>query len=444
MRAFVPSLALFAIFTACPPGRGQTAEVHVVPNTHGTVAGWLVDFDTERNYVLNNYLEHLRLASQFPGYRFVWSEVPNLISLLELEPSREAELRERLRAGQVELVNALFLEADLTLPGGETLARLGVEGIRWQQEVFGLRPRFLWAIDITGAHRQLPQLAARLGLDAIVFTRNNPVGRTSFWWRAPDGSRALAVTAPHYMELRELFRAEDPRGEEMLAATARAVEERLASSPSPDLALFLAGAGDYSLPPAMGPRLPELFEAWHNRNPRLLLRFSTMSQYLAALQARMRQGVQLPEYFGDVAYCFNGFWADMPEVKRTFRRTEHLLRAAEMMASAASLCRRRPYPARQLREAWLLLLVNSDRNAIWGAGAGPVFRSADHWNVWDRFEGAQQRLEGVLRSAAGRCGRRAVGRKPAQLGAERSHPRAAACWQDPGRSRVSDGDRHAR
>lgn len=391
-----------------------------MPNTHGTVAGWLVDFDTERNYVLNNYLEHQRLASQVPEYRFVWSEVPNLISLLELEPAREAELRERLRAGQAELVNALFLEAELTLPGGETLVRLGVEGIRWQQEVFGVRPRFLWAIDLTGAHRQLPQLAARLGLDAVVFTRNNPAGRTAFWWRAPDGSRALAVTAPHYMELRELFQAGDPREAGMLEATARAIAERLARSPAPDLALFLAGASDYSLPPAMGARVGEFLEAWRGRHPEIRLRFSTMSQYLEVLRARLQQGARLPEYSGDVAFCFNGFWADMPEVKRAFRRTEELLRAAELAASAASLQRGRAYPVRQLHEAWLLLLLNSDRNAIWGAGAGPAFRSADHWDVWDRFEGARQRLEEALRTAVQAPGGGAILFNP--LNWERSDP----------------------
>lgn len=370
-----------------------------MPNTHGTVAGWLVDFDTERNYVLNNYIEHLRLASQVPEYRFVWSEVPNLISLLELEPGREAELRERLRAGQAELVNALFLEADLSLPGGETLARLGVEGIRWQQQVFGVRPRFLWAIDITGAHRQLPQIAARLGLDAVVFTRNNPAGRTAFWWRAPDGTRALAVTAPHYMELRELFQSPDPQDGVMTAAVRRSVEERLAYSPAPDLALFLGGASDYSLPPAMAGRVRDFLAAWRARHPQISLRFSTMSQYLEALRTRMGRETQLPEYAGDVAFCFNGFWADMPEVKRTFRRTELMMGAAEMMASAASLLRRKPYPARQLHEAWLLLLLNSDRNAIWGAGAGAAFRSASHWDVWDRFAGAEQRLQQALQHA---------------------------------------------
>lgn len=400
-----PAIALLPLLLVCgAPAPCQRAVVHIVPNTHGTIGGWLVDFDTERNYVLNNYLEHLDLAARSPSYRFVWSEAPNLISLFELEPRREALLRRMIQTGQAELVNAFWLESDVTLGGGETVALLGIEGIRWYEQVFGQRPRFGWAIDITGAHRQLPQIVNRLGLDAVVFTRNNPAGRTAFWWRAPDGSRALAITAPHYMELRELFQAKDPRDAKAMEAVRRAIEERLLYSPSPRLALFIAGSSDYSLPPAMGGRIEEFLKVWREKHPDIEIRFSTMAQYLEALREEIRRGARLPEYEGDTAFCFNGFWSAMPEVKRAFRRTESLMRAAEMSAAAASLRRALPYPARRLQEARLLLLTNMDRNTIWGAGAGVVFRSKDHWDAWDRFDGAQAGFTQVLGEALGGSG----------------------------------------
>jgi alpha-mannosidase len=383
------------------PAFCQRAVVHIVPNTHGTIGGWLVDFDTERNYVLNNYLEHLHLAARSPAYRFVWSEAPNLISLFELEPRQEPLLRELLRSGQVELVNAFWLESDVFLTQGETLAQLGIEGLRWYEQVFGLRPRFAWAIDITGAHRQLPQIVARLGLDAVVFTRNNPAARTAFWWRAPDGSRALAITAPHYMELRELFQAKDPASTGLMETLDQAIAARLAYSPSPRLALFIAGASDYSLPPVLGEEIGEFLRAWRARRPDVEIRFSTMAQYLEALRAEMNRGAWLPEYSGDTAFCFNGFWSNMPALKRAFRRAESLMHAAEWSAAAASLGCALPYPARTLQEARLLLLTSTDRNTLWGAGAGAVFRSSRHWDVWDRIGGAEQRLYQVLGQAAG-------------------------------------------
>ncbi len=435
------ALLCLCLAAAMPfPARGQQKTVYLVPNTHGTIGGWLVDFDTERNYVLNNYLEHLALAEVSPAYRFVWSEAPNLISLLELEPEREAALRRMIAEGRAELVNAFFLESDVTLTGGETLAQLGVRGIRWHERVFGVRPRFGWAIDITGAHRQLPQIVRKLGLEAVVFSRNNPAGKTAFWWRAPDGTRALAVTAQSYMEMRELFRATDPGDEAAHAAVRQAVEARQQFSPTPRLALFLAGASDYSLPPLLGARLEEFLVQWRRRERGVDLRFATMSDYLGALRGELERGAALPEYSGDTAYCFNGFWSAMPEVKHAFRRTERLLHAAELAAASASLHRAVPYPARALDEAWTLLLLNADRNTIWGAAAGEVFRSEKHWDAWDRFQGAEERLRAVLRSSLdGRAGEAAVfsslnwkREDPLEMRLpEGKTPAGALCMEDP-------------
>lgn len=428
------------------PSNGQQKVVYIVPNTHGTIGGWLVDFDTERNYVLNNYLEHLALAEASQEYRFVWSEAPNLVSLLELKPAREAALRRMMAAGRAELVNGFFLESDVTLTGGETLAQLGVRGIRWHEGVFGVRPRFGWAIDITGAHRQLPQIAKKLGLEAVVFTRNIPAGRTAFWWKAPDGTRALAVTAQAYMEMRELFRTADPGDEAAHAAVKQAIEARLPYSPSPRLALFLAGAGDYSLPPALGVRVDPFLQQWRGREPDVELRFGTMSDYLAALRQELKRGAALPEYEGDTAYCYNGFWSAMPEVKHAFRLTESLLHAAELAAASASLHRAVPYPARTLDEAWTLLLLNADRNTIWGAAAGEVFRSEKHWDAWDRFRGAQERLRAVLRSSlTGRGGETAIysslnwrREDPVELRLPVGRtPAGAECMEDPSRREVA-------
>ena len=171
----------------------QTVTVYAVPNTHGTVSGWLVDFGTERNYVLNNYLAHLDKVKADGNYRFAYSEVPNLISFLQFAPGRLEELKQRIREKRVELSNGFFLEPTVSLSGGEALVRMGVLGLRWYDEVFGFRPRHCWMIDITGGHRQMPQIVTGLGMDSIFFNRNNPSRSPVFWWIAPDGTRALAL-----------------------------------------------------------------------------------------------------------------------------------------------------------------------------------------------------------------------------------------------------------
>ena len=91
---------------------------------------------------------------------------------------------------------------------------------------------------------------------------------------------------------------------------------------------------------------------------------------------------------------------NMPEVKQFYRRDEHLLAAAELFATASSLRARTSYPVQPFYHSWINLLMNMDRNTIWGASAGMVFQDATHWDAWDRFRSVEQQATSVLGLAA--------------------------------------------
>ena len=78
---------------------------------------------------------------------------------------------------------------------------------------------------------------------------------------------------------------------------------------------------------------------------------------------------------GGTAFTYNAFWIQNPRVKSWYRRCEHELQAAEMFATAASLRGNFDYPAQPLYHAWLQMLLNMDRNTLWGAGGGMVYRA---------------------------------------------------------------------
>jgi hypothetical protein len=198
-------ILIAAIFLLAAGLPAQPVNVYAIPNTHGTIAGWLVDMDTELNYTGNNYLDHLDRVAKDPTYRFAFSEVPNVMSLLRLAPERLGELKQRIKEGRVEFSNGFFLEPTVSLSGGESLVRMGVLGLDWYSQVFGFRPRYCWMIDIVGAHRQLPQIVAGLGMDALFFCRSNPTNKSAFWWVAPDGTRQLTITDTRYAEMRPIF-----------------------------------------------------------------------------------------------------------------------------------------------------------------------------------------------------------------------------------------------
>jgi len=45
----------------------------------------------------------------------------------------------------------------------------------------GVRPRLIWAIDVTGVHEQMGQIYGGLGLDGLVYTRDNPTSKVLHW-----------------------------------------------------------------------------------------------------------------------------------------------------------------------------------------------------------------------------------------------------------------------
>jgi len=385
-------LGIFVLIGLAALAAEPPLTVYLAPNTHGTVSGWLVDFDTERSHVVNNYLSHMDRVASDPNYAMAFSEVPNLMVLMQFTPDRLAQLQQQVKEGRLELVNGFFLEPSISLSGGEALVQMGVLGLRWYDEVFGRRPRFSWMIDVCGMHHQMPQIVSGLGLEALFFSRDNPASQSAFWWRSPDGSRTLAVCLGRgYSSTSRMFKTEAP----LTAAEMQKMHEFFAEdrqfSPSRTSIFVPVGGGDYSLAPKRASYPSELIEAWHQQYKDINLRFSVPGAFVDALKEEVRQGsTRLTEYTGDNVHSYNAFWMNMPEVKRSYRRSEHALQASEMLATVGSLKAGVKYPSETLYHAWVLMLMNMDRNVLWGAGAGEPFYGAQHWNVQDRFDFVNQ------------------------------------------------------
>jgi alpha-mannosidase len=394
---------------ALTPMKGSAAgkpapRALIVPNFHPASCGWLANWSVERNYCANTYLDHLDRVRDDPAYAFAISEVNNLIAIRDFEPARFEELKERIRQGRVEAVNAFFLESTINLSGGEALVKLGVEGLRWQKAVFGVRPRFGWIIDVCGIHDQMAQISSGLGLDALVYCRHNPTPNSVHWMESPDGTRALAISPGHYSEWGEVFTAKAPLPKAKIEGllldldgraeppplTEAEVRERLKAywpgtprrAPPGVPVLVLAGSGDYALAPQCASYPSELLHQFKASSPGADIRFSTPSAFLDALP----KGAALPTMRGGTRFSFDAFWIQCPRVKSWYRRVEHGLQAAEALAAAASLTAGTEYPAEPLNRAWLLLCLNMDRNTLWGAAGGMVFEHPTSWDVKDRFE----------------------------------------------------------
>jgi alpha-mannosidase len=403
-REFITGLAA-AIGTAISiPAHSQSEparKVFIVPNFHPASCGWLTTFSRERVYCANSYLNQLDRVRDDPSYKFLFSEVNNLIAIMNFKPERVPEFKRRVMEGRVELVNGYFLESTINLSGGEALVRLGVEGLRWYEKVVGTKPKYSWNIDTCGVHEQMPQIAVGLGFEAMVYTRKNPAGKSVFWSTSPDGSQILTLCPGHYAEASSIFTTEKALDEQQLNDLETLFEQKADITPEGVPILVLAGSGDYSLAPALQSYPTQLLNQWKDAQMRNPITFATLSDYLESILPRIRSGASaIPSFDGGTDYSFDAFWIENYEVKTRYRRSEQTLQAAEMLSSFAYLSADYDYPVQALNDCWILMCLNMDRNTLWGSAGGMVFLSKESWDVQDRLNWVDRTTRMSLESAA--------------------------------------------
>ncbi|MCP5112980.1 MAG: hypothetical protein GY953_19305, partial [bacterium] len=396
-RTFLVSLAA-ALPVAQSCGKAGKQTLHVIPNFHPGCMGWLAPYHVERNYCLYAYLDHQDLALKDPDYRYVVSEIPHLITMLERQPDRFRELQRLESEGKTEMVNAFVVEPTVNLSGGEALVMQGVEGLRWYDQVMGLKPRHCWMIDVTGWHEQMAQIVDGLGLDTFVYCRYNPTGEAKdrhgiaedmdsiHWLESPDGTRVLAVNPNHYSDaFRPLMRSIEPLPpEEVITEIAGTVALQRKRMPDGGPLLAFAGQEDYSLSFNYKGYPAELLEIWKESNPDAEIRFSTLSDWFDTFRPGDYELKTVKS--GSRIYGWTGFWVNAPVAKQWYRRSEHQIQAAEALATIASLRGGSDYPTQDFSNAWLLLALNMDRAELWCVAVEGVYSHPNGWDIKDRFE----------------------------------------------------------
>lgn len=400
----------------------RRAALYAVPNFHPGCMGWLAPYHVERNYCLYSYLQHQDVAARAPDYRFAFSEIPHLITMMEFEPGRLDQFRKLCARGQIEMVNAFVLEPTVNLSGGEALVMQGVEGLRWYQQVMRARPRHCWMIDVTGWHEQMAQIVHGLGLDSFVYCRYNPLGKVAdaagavsprtpavHWMESPDGTRILAVNPGHYSgALREFLAAEAPLpAADTVRILDKLVDQQSMRHPKGAPLLALAGTGDYSLA-FQSDRYPaEMLAAWQAARPDQPIRIATFGDWLGEFRKDLDAGkFQLPTVrSGSAIYGWTAFWVNAPEMKQWYRRAEHHLQAAEALATAASLSGSVTYPTQAFSNSWFLMALNMDRALLWGVAVNGVWKHEKVWDTCDRFEFVDRAASAAEAAAWGHIGK---------------------------------------
>ena len=176
-------------------GREEAPCVHAVGHTHIDVS-WLWRLKHTREKAQRSFTTVLRLMSEFPEYKFLQSQ-PQLYEFIKKDaPEIYEGMKRRIAEGRWEADGGMWLEGDCNVTSGESLTRQFLYGIRFIEEEFGRKCKFLWLPDVFGYSWALPQIMKQCGIETFMTTKiswnqYNTIPNDLFWWKGIDGSKIL-------------------------------------------------------------------------------------------------------------------------------------------------------------------------------------------------------------------------------------------------------------
>ena len=135
----------------------------------------------------------LQLMDQYPKYTYTQSTAQYSEWMKEKYPWIDEGIKQRIKDGRWEVVGGMWVEPDLNMPDGESIARSILVGKRWYRDNYGVDVKIGWNPDSFGYNWQLPQIYKKSGIDYFVTQKmewndTNQLPFKLFWWQSPDGS----------------------------------------------------------------------------------------------------------------------------------------------------------------------------------------------------------------------------------------------------------------
>jgi alpha-mannosidase len=357
-------------------GVGCGSKIHLLGHAHLDMA-WLWEVAETWTVAERTFDSALNLQQSFPNLTFCHS-TPALYEWIEInKPELFDRIVQQIETGTWEVVGGMWIEPDLNLISGESIARQIIYGQRYNRSKFGKDTRVAWLPDTFGFCWQLPQLLLQGKIDYFVTQKFQWNDTTKFphqlfWWKAPDGSQILS-----------LMSSEIGEGIDPLKMIDYACNWQ--SNTGIDESLWLFGVGDHGGGPTRD--MLELADRWSQSDVFPDLEFTMAVEYLDKL-ANRKDNRSLPVWKDELYLEFHrGCFTTHADQKRSNRQCEDLLYQAELWSSLACIVNDRAYPEElklQLETAWKQTLFNQFHDIIPGTAIEPVYVTANE--AWENVE----------------------------------------------------------
>ncbi len=365
---FLKSVSKMESMLAPLAPRCKAHTVHLIGHTHIDM-DWCWTWKDTLNCIRRDFHSVLNLMDDYPDVKFSLSQIPSYAAVKEHDPANFARTLEYIKKGRWENLASTWVEGDLNMADGESIARHLLYAADWSEKNLGRRAECFWAPDTFGHPGNMPQIAKLGGCTSYFHWRCNPGGwknQPARIWTGVDGTRMTTVSSAYGGTL--LF------GPSMFMSLCNTLDNiRLGLNVSH----YVWGLGDHG--GGLSRQQLKFFEEVRNRPLLPTYEFSTMAEYLNALR---RDTSKLPKNCGETHTLFEGCYTSHAGIKKYNRRCESALLDAEAALAMAGLDRNDI-----IRDAWTPVLFSQFHDIFCGCA------------VHDSYKDAYRRAQSSLRTA---------------------------------------------
>ncbi len=344
------------------PARRSSHRVIATGHAHIDTA-WLWPTRETVRKCTRTFASAVRLMDDFPEFRFVCSQAQQYSWIEREQPELFERIRVKAHGGQWVPVGGMWVEPDMNLPSGESLARQIVFGQRYFEQHFGRRCTEVWIPDVFGYPASLPQLFAAGGMRRFVtqklsWNQTNRFPHHTFMWEGIDGTRVLAHFPPVDTYNAEITPAEVVRS-----------SDRFLEHGWSDWSLMPFGHGDGG----GGPTREMLERARRMADidgaPRVSI--GSPAEFFEHVEREIFDGADVPQWRGELYFeTHRGTLTSQLRTKLGNRRCERLLHEVELWS--ATLGR-----AADVDDQWCAVLTQQFHDILPGSSIAWVHADAE-------------------------------------------------------------------
>ncbi|MGY1439766.1 alpha-mannosidase [Streptomyces reniochalinae] len=348
------------------PARASAHRITAVGHAHIDSA-WLWPLRETVRKVARTTSNMTALLEDEPDFVYAMSQAQQYAWIKEHRPEVYAKVKKAVAEGRFVPAGGMWVESDTNMPGSEAMARQFVHGKRFFLDEFGIENDEAWLPDTFGFAAGLPQIIKAAGAkwlltQKISWSQINSFPHHTFNWEGIDGTRIFTHFPPV-----DTYNC-SMKGSEIAHAARNFKDKGRATRSLAPTGWGDGGGGTTREMVAKAARM-------RNLEGSATVEWESPAAFFAKAEAEYPDP---PVWAGELYLeLHRATLTSQAGTKQGNRRSEHLLREAELWSATAAVRAGHAYPYDQLDRLWKTVLLHQFHDILPGSSIAWVHREAE-------------------------------------------------------------------